>query len=160
MTDIDRDALISGDAPWGFIRETEDRPCQWLCWRWLDIGGGGPGPEVEPGSALFDPDIECERILAMTEEELYRECRANGEDPQELAERTRQVIERALAEYDIPKDADVCPITGIENCTYCSGELCAIHSYQSCGCDVLERHAGLESQKAPETPQNGRDGDL
>lgn len=55
---------------------------------------------------------------------------------------------------------DDCPTTGSFDCGYCSGELCAVHGYQPCDCDVLERHKGLEAQNTPETAHKPHGDDL
>ena len=50
MTDIDRDALISGECE-PEMGPYRHYPTDWM-WRWLDIGGGGPAMPAEAGTPL------------------------------------------------------------------------------------------------------------
>ncbi len=46
-----------------------------------------------------DIDKEVERILNLSGEELAEECWIQGEDPDELAQRAKEVIDAAVEEW-------------------------------------------------------------
>lgn len=55
---------------------------------------GVPSPFLDKLQLLIDGKIEAEgeRILAMTQEEVFAECRARGECPHEVAARIRNLL--------------------------------------------------------------------
>ena len=55
---------------------------------------------LEDAMMLFErrrDDVEIKRILAMSDEEILADCRARGEDPAQVAEHCRAVLQRAAA---------------------------------------------------------------
>ena len=55
---------------------------------------------LEDAMMLFErrrEDAEIERILAMSDEEIMADCRARGEDPAQVAEHCRAILQRAVS---------------------------------------------------------------
>ena len=47
---------------------------------------------------LIAADAEVERIMALSDDELFAEVRAGGEEPKEVAAQVRAILERAMAQ--------------------------------------------------------------